>query len=105
MRVAAGFLVGTHDFTSFCGNKHLKKSAVRTITSIEITEKDGELRIDYRGDGFLQNMLRIITGTLVEIGEGKKGDTDISSILAARDRSKAGFTAPPQGLTLVEVLY
>ena len=105
MRVAAGFLIGTHDFTSFCGNKHLKKSAVRTITTIEITERDGELRIDYRGDGFLQNMLRIITGTLVEIGEGKKRDTDISSILAARDRSKAGFTAPPQGLTLVEVLY
>lgn len=83
----------------------MKKSAVRTIYSIDLSEENGELRIDYKGDGFLQNMIRIITGTLVEIGEGKKRDTDISSILAARDRSKAGFTAPPQGLTLVEVLY
>ena len=105
MRVAAGFLVGTHDFTSFCGNKHMKKSAVRTIYSIDLSEENGELRIDSKGDGFLQNMIRIITGTLVEIGEGKKRDTDISTILAAKDRSRAGFTAPPQGLTLVEVVY
>ena len=105
MRKGAVLLLGTHDFTSFCGNKHFKKSALRTIFDISLTLSGGELSIDYRGDGFLQNMIRIITGTLVEIGEGKKRPGDIPIILEAKDRAAAGFTAPPQGLTLVEVTY
>ena len=105
MRRGAAFLTGTHDFTSFCGNRHFKKSAVRSISDISLSLSGGELIIDYRGSGFLQNMIRIITGTLVEIGEGKKNAGQMPAILEAKDRSAAGFTAPPQGLVLVEVVY
>lgn len=105
MKKGTALLLGTHDFMSFCGNKHFKKSSVRTIRDISLTLSGGELAIDYRGDGFLQNMIRIITGTLVEIGEGKKRAEEIPAILEAKDRAEAGFTAPPQGLTLVEVVY
>lgn len=105
MKRAAAFLTGTHDFTSFCGNKKMKKSAVRTISSIELHEKDGELAIDYTGDGFLQNMVRILTGTLVEVGEGKRPAEEMPHILEARDRQAAGFTAPAQGLILLQVFY
>lgn len=105
MRRGAAFLTGTHDFTSFCGNRHFKKSAIRTISDISLSLSGGELGIDYRGSGFLQNMIRIITGTLVEIGEGKKKAEQMPAILEAKDRSAAGFTAPPQGLVLVEVVY
>lgn len=105
MRRGAAFLTGTHDFTSFCGNRHFKKSAVRSISDISLSLSGGELCIDYRGSGFLQNMIRIITGTLVEIGEGKKKAEQMPAILEAKDRSAAGFTAPPQGLVLVEVVY
>lgn len=105
MRRGAAFLTGTHDFTSFCGNRHFKKSAVRSISDISFSLSGGELCIDYRGSGFLQNMIRIITGTLVEIGEGKKKAEQMPAILEAKDRSAAGFTAPPQGLVLVDVVY
>lgn len=105
MRRSAAFLTGTHDFTSFCGNRHFKKSAVRSISDISLSLSGGELCIDYRGSGFLQNMIRIITGTLVEIGEGKKKAEQMPAILEAKDRSAAGFTAPPQGLVLVDVVY
>lgn len=110
MRQAAAHLVGRHDFKSFCGNKHMKKSTVRTVTAIEITEvKDAyglkEIDIDYTGDGFLQNMIRIMTGTLIEVGTGRKQVSDMGAILSALDRDKAGYTAPPQGLCLMEVYY
>lgn len=105
MKRAARALCGTHDFTSFCGNKKMKKSAVRTVESIDFREKQGELAIEYRGDGFLQGMVRILTGTLVEVGEGKRKPEEMAAILAAKDRSRAGFTAPPQGLTLMSVGY
>ena len=105
MRKGAAFLLGAHDFTAFCGNKHMKKSAVRSIRDISIIEAQGELHLCFLGDGFLQNMIRIITGTLVEIGEGKRKAEDIPSILLSKDRSRAGFTAPPQGLCLMEVSY
>lgn len=105
MRRGAAFLTGTHDFTSFCGNRHFKKSAVRSISDISLSLSGGELGIDYRGSGFLQNMIRIITGTLVEIGEGKKKAEQMPAIMEAKDRSAAGFTAPPQGLVLVDVVY
>lgn len=64
-----------------------------------------EIDIDYTGDGFLQNMIRIMTGTLIEVGTGRKSVSDIDDILAALDRDKAGYTAPPQGLCLMEVYY
>ena len=72
MKKAAAFLIGTYDFTSFCGNKKMKKSAVRCISGIEMKEIKGELQIDFTGDGFLQGMVRILVGTLVEVGEGKR---------------------------------
>lgn len=105
MKEGAALLTGTHDYTSFCGNKHMKKSAVRTVYAINLKREGGELLLDYRGDGFLQNMIRIITGTLVEIGEGKRSPKDLPYVLEAKDRALAGFTAPPEGLCLMEVIY
>ncbi len=105
MQEAARLLEGTHDFTSFCGNKKMKKSAVRTVEKISFTERHGELAIDFYGDGFLQNMIRILVGTLVEVGEGKRNPADMENVLAAKDRSQAGFTAPACGLCLMEVMY
>ena len=105
MEEAAGYLTGTHDFRSFCANKKMKKSTVRTMYAIRITELPKELQIDYRGDGFLYNMVRILTGTLIEIGRGSRKPEEIQAILEGRDRGLAGFTAPARGLTLVEVGY
>lgn len=105
MRRAAACLVGEHDFKSFCGNSHMKKSTIRTIYSIDIEEKDGYIRFIYHGDGFLQNMVRIMTGTLLDIGFGKIREEEIKSILMAKDRKKAGHTAMPQGLMLYSVDY
>ena len=105
MEEAAGYLTGTHDFRSFCANKKMKKSTVRTIYEIRITELPKELQIDYRGDGFLYHMVRILTGTLIEIGRGSRKPEEIQAILEGRDRGLAGFTAPARGLTLVEVGY
>ncbi len=105
MKKAAALLTGTHDFTSFCGNKKMKKSAVRTVEKISFTVEHGELVIDFYGDGFLQNMIRILVGTLVEVGEEKRNPAAMKEILAAKDRSQAGFTAPALGLCLMEVEY
>ena len=105
MNKAAKILCGQHDFSAFCANKKMKKSTIRTITDITITEKDSELVISYTGDGFLQNMIRILTGTLLEIGIGRKVPEDISKILELKSRPDAGFTVPPEGLVLKEVYY
>lgn len=105
MREAAGLLLGTHDFKSFCGNKKMKKSTVRTIYAIAIDRIGDEIKISYTGDGFLQNMIRILTGTLIEVGRGDKRPEDVTEILNAKDREVAGYTAPPQGLILEEVQY
>ena len=105
MQEAASYLVGTHDFKSFCANRHMKKSTVRTIYDISFDLRDGILYIRYRGDGFLYHMVRILTGTLIEIGMGDRLPSQIPAILEGLDRSLAGFTAPPQGLFLVEVYY
>ncbi len=113
MRKAAELLCGEHDFTSFCGNRHFKKSCVRTIQSItidEVTETLGEaeyegLLLSFTGNGFLQNMVRILVGTLLEVGEGKRKPEDMLRILEARDREAAGPTAPAHGLTLWKVEY
>lgn len=105
MKDAAARLLGEHDFKSFCDNKHMKKSTVRTIDSITFSLKDGILSIDFIGNGFLYHMVRILTGTLLEIGEEKRAPEEIETILLAKNRPAAGFTAPPQGLYLVEVFY
>lgn len=105
MREAAGYLVGTHDFKTFCANKKMKKSTVRTIYSIEIEENNGIVSIKYRGNGFLYNMVRILTGTLIEVGRGMRKPEEMKEIIDAQDRGAAGFTAPAQGLYLVEVEY
>ena len=105
MQKAAGYLIGTHDFKSFCGNNKMKKSTVRTIYDITIAEEEGYLRMTFHGNGFLQNMVRILTGTLLEVGYGRKTAEDMEAILAACDRQMAGPTAPPHGLMLLEVEY
>ena len=105
MRQAAAELVGTHDFASFCGNRHMKKSTVRTIFSIDVIPKEDEIEIRYSGNGFLQNMVRILTGTLIEVGRGEKSPESIRQILEGKNRQEAGYTAPPQGLRLEKVTY
>lgn len=105
MKHAANLLLGEHDFKSFCDNKRMKKSTVRIIESITISMNQGILNIDYIGNGFLYHMVRILTGTLLEVGEGKRKPEDITRILRAKNRQEAGFTAPPQGLCLVRVTY
>ena len=105
MREAAKYFVGRHDFGAFCTNHGKKKSTVRTVTSFEIEEAGPELRFVISGDGFLYNMVRIIVGTLVEVGRGAILPNEISRILASGDRQTAGPTAPAQGLCLMEVLY
>ena len=105
MRQAAPMLTGTHDFTSFATGTSSKHGAVRTVSRIDIAEKDGTVNLEYEGSGFLYNMVRIMTGTLCEIGLGQRSAGEIPGIISARDRQKAGMTAPAQGLTLVRVLY
>ena len=105
MRRAAALLLGTHDFTAFCSNRHMKKSAVRTLRSIDFERSGGELRIVFTGDGFLYNMVRILTGTLLEAGSGQRSAESVTEALESRDRARAGFTAPAQGLFLWDVRY
>lgn len=105
MRDAAALMLGRHDFTAFTSNKHMKKSAVRTLKSIEIMQDGNELKILLTGDGFLYNMVRIIIGTLLEVGKGERSAEDIPAVIASLDRGRAGFTAPAQGLFLWEVKY
>lgn len=105
MKLAAKQMLGEHDFMSFCGNKHMKKSTVRIVNSITIDRTDSEIVIDYNGNGFLRGMVRIMTGTLIEVGNGTKQVEDIARIFEARNREEAGYTAPASGLCLVEVNY
>lgn len=105
MRKAAELLTGSHDFTSFCSNKRMKKSPVRNLKSISIDRHGSELRLSFTGDGFLYNMVRILTGTLLLVGAGQMRPEEMPAILSARDRSRAGPTAPAHGLTLWEIFY
>jgi tRNA pseudouridine38-40 synthase len=105
MERAAELLCGTHDYRAFCSNKRYKKSTVRTVYSIRIEQEGENLTLTYHGDGFLYNMVRILTGTLVEVGLGARKPEEMEKILASLDRVNAGKTAPAQGLTLVEVKY
>lgn len=105
MRKAAGYFMGTHDFRAFCSLKKFKKSTVRTLFSIDIAEKGTVVEIFYTGDGFLYNMVRILTGTLVEIGRKERSAESVKEILESGNRELAGFTAPPEGLFLQKVFY
>lgn len=104
MEQAAGYLLGTHDFQGFCGRK-MKKSTVRTVRTIEINRTGEEVRLRFTGDGFLYRMVRILTGTLLEVGDGRRSPESVSDVLASRDRAQAGFLAPAKGLILEDVTY
>ena len=105
MKAAAQLLCGTHDYRAFCSNKRYKKSTVRTVSAIDIAVKGADMSMTFRGDGFLYNMVRILTGTLLEVGLGERKAEDMAEILASLDRAQAGKTAPAQGLALVKVEY
>lgn len=105
MQQAAKILEGEHDYKSFCGNSQMKKSTVRTVDSIEIVQKKDYIYFNFHGSGFLQNMVRIMVGTLLEVGQGKLTVQRVEEILNAKDRKTAGYTVPPQGLCLVKVDY
>ncbi len=106
MRKALQFIVGEHDFTSFCSRKSDKESHVRTIYEAVIEqEPPSVIRVRITGNGFLYNMVRIIAGTLIEIGEGKRDSGDMRRILLAKDRTQAGPTAMAHGLMLWKVEY
>ena len=105
MQQAAELLVGEHDFKSFCSNPQMKKSTVRIVDAIEIVRKKDYIYFNFHGTGFLQNMVRILVGTLLEVGFGKRTVQSVQEALDALDRTKAGYTAPPQGLCLMRVDY
>lgn len=105
MREAALSIIGTHDFSSFCASKTSVEDKVRTVESITIIENGDILEFRFVGNGFLYNMVRILVGTLLEFGSGKRNSNEMVTILNACDRTKAGKTAPAQGLFLWEVWY
>lgn len=105
MRQAAEYLVGEHDFASFCGNPRMKKSTVRLVDSITVERRKDRVIFTLHGTGFLQNMVRIIVGTLLEVGRGYWPPEQVQAILEAKDRRQAGPTAPPEGLCLMKVDY
>lgn len=105
MERAAGYLTGKHDFRSFCGNRRFKKSTVREVFHIGVEVCGSDLTLVYRGDGFLYNMVRILTGTLLEVGLGQRTPESMVDVLEAKERTAAGKTAPAQGLVLQEVYY
>ena len=105
MRKAASMLCGEHDFTSFCSDKRMKKSPVRRVDAIDVERLGDEVRLTFTGSGFLWNMVRILTGTLLEVGLGEREADSMQAILDAKDRTAAGKTAPANGLILWEVYY
>lgn len=105
MRRAAADLVGTHDFAGFCSNPKRKKSTVRCVDSISIELQEDYLVFTYHGNGFLHHMVRILTGTLLEVGMGKRDPQSMPELLESKKRALAGFTAPAQGLCMMEVDY
>lgn len=105
MREATSYLIGRHDFASFCGAGAQVKSTVRTIRSVEVERFGDMVTIRISGEGFLYNMVRIIAGTLIEIGNGQYPPERMQEILDARDREWAGPTAPAKGLTLLGIQY
>ena len=105
MRQAAEILMGEHDFRNFCVNPRMKKSTVRCVDKIEIVRKGDYIIFTFHGTGFLQNMVRIMVGTLLEVGYGRMTCEQVANVLETKDRQKAGPTAPAQGLCLISVDY
>ncbi|RDU23332.1 tRNA pseudouridine(38-40) synthase TruA [Anaerosacchariphilus polymeriproducens] len=105
MKEASAYLIGQHDFKSFCANKRMKKSTDRIIYKIDILKIGDEIQFIFCGNGFLYNMIRIMVGTLVEVGEGKRKPKEMPTIMEAKNRELAAGTMPAQGLTLLNVQY
>ena len=105
MRKASEFLIGEHDFQSFTTLKTKKKSTVRNIYTINIVNNDGNIEISIQGNGFMKNMVRLIVGTLLEVGLGERTVEEIAVILDKKERQYAGHIAPAKGLFLEEVNY
>jgi len=105
MKTAAGYLIGEHDFSSFTAAKSKKKSRVRKIYDINISKEDNIIEIMIHGNGFLHNMVRIIVGTLIEVGSGRMEGEEVLKVLNKKDRRLAGPTAPSKGLFLYNVEY
>lgn len=105
MREATSFLIGRHDFASFCGAKAQVKTTIRIITGMDVWRDGDVVTIQVTGTGFLYNMVRIISGTLIEIGNGQYSPEKIKDILDAYDREAAGPTAPAKGLTLMGIQF
>ncbi|MBR5509044.1 MAG: tRNA pseudouridine(38-40) synthase TruA [Lachnospiraceae bacterium] len=105
MQKAAEYLCGTHDYRAFCSLKKFKKSTVRTIEQIRIEQTDARIEIFYTGNGFLYHMIRILTGTLIEVGLGIRKPEEMEEILQSLDRANAGRLMPPEGLMLMKVEY
>jgi tRNA pseudouridine38-40 synthase len=105
MKRAADLFIGTKDFRSFTALKSKKKSTVRTLSKIEILKKESEITLNFSGDGFLHKMVRVITGTLIQVGLGELSVLEVKEMFEKEKRSAAGFTAPPHALFLVKVVY
>ncbi|WP_062107608.1 tRNA pseudouridine(38-40) synthase TruA [Bacillus niameyensis] len=105
MKAAAKYLVGTHDYTSFCSTKTKITNKVRTISKIHIEQDEEQVTFSFTGNGFLYNMVRILVGTLLKVGTGKITPESMTDIIQKRDREWAGKTAPSEGLYLWEVYY
>lgn len=105
MGQAAAFLVGEHDFKSFCSVHTQAETTIRTIYACTVKKEEDIIRIRVTGNGFLYNMVRIIAGTLIEVGAGKRKPEDILEMLKRADRSTAGATAPAHGLTMIGIHY
>lgn len=104
MREAADFFVGEHDFSAFCANKNMKKSTIRFIERFEIQKLDNELMFEVTGNGFLHHMVRIMVGTLLEVGRGERSPESIPALYGAQ-RAESGMLIPSSGLCLMEVTY
>jgi len=105
MREAAALLVGEHDFAAFRTSGCAAKTTVRRLDSIDLVEEGTFLHVDIHGSGFLKNMVRMLIGTLIEIGQGKRPAADIDRLLSREPGVRAGATAPPHGLCLMAVDY
>ena len=105
MKIAAGYIRGTHDFACFCASGSDVKDTVRTIYRLSVSSHEPLICIDVTGSGFLYNMVRIIAGTLIDVGRGKVSPEHVRAIIDGRDRTKAGATAPARGLVMVRVHY
>ena len=105
MKEAARKIEGTHDFKCFCASGSTVKNTVRTVYSIEIQEQEDLIHIDVCGNGFLYNMVRIIAGTLIDVGRHRLTAETVEKMIETKDRALGGPTAPPEGLTLLEVYY